>query len=174
MIALVDCNNFYVSCERVFQPTIQNTPVVVLSNNDGCIISRSNEAKALGIKMGDPAFKNCHIFEKHAVTIFSTNFPLYGDLSNRVMSLLSESISRIEIYSIDEAFLDYSGLREPMEHAQNIRNKIMQYTGIPVSIGIAGTKTLAKVANRIAKRETSSGIFLLLCQDVIQDYLKKY
>ena len=102
MIALVDCNNFYVSCERVFNPLIRNKPVVVLSNNDGCVISRSNEAKAIGIKMGAPAFKNRYIFEKHNVTIFSTNFALYGDFSNRVMSLLAEYVPRIEIYSIEK------------------------------------------------------------------------
>jgi DNA polymerase V len=129
MIALADCNNFYVSCERIFNPLIRNKPAVVLSNNDGCVIARSNEAKALGIKMGDPAFKNRNIFEKHNVTIFSTNFALYGDFSNRVMSVLAEAIPRIEIYSIDEAFLDYSGLSEPLEHARDIRNKVMQYTG---------------------------------------------
>ena len=173
MIALVDCNNFYVSCERVFNPFIRNKPVVVLSNNDGCVIARSNEAKAFGIKMGDPAFKNRNIFEKYNITIFSTNFALYGDFSNRVMSVLAEAVPRIEIYSIDEAFLDYSGFPEPMEHARDIRNKVMQYTGIPVSIGIAGTKTLAKVANRIAKKEVKSGVFHLHHQDDIQDYLKK-
>ena len=173
MIALVDCNNFYVSCERVFNPLIRNKPVVVLSNNDGCVIARSNEAKSLGIKMGTPAFKSRHLFEKHNVTIFSTNFALYGDFSNRIMSVLAEAIPRIEIYSIDEAFLDYSGLPEPMEHARDIRNKVMQYTGIPVSIGIARTKTLAKVANRIAKKEVKSGVFHLHCQNDIQDCLKK-
>ena len=173
MIALADCNNFYVSCERVFNPLIRNNPVVVLSNNDGCVIARSNEAKLLGIKMGTPAFKNRHIFEKYGITIFSTNFALYGDFSNRVMSLLAEDIPQIEIYSIDEAFLDYSGLPDPMQHAHDIRDKIMQYTGIPVSIGIAGTKTLAKIANSCAKKEVQSGIFNLHCQDDIQDCLKK-
>ena len=173
MIALVDCNNFYVSCERVFNLLIRNKPVVVLSNNDGCIISRSNEAKALGIKMGAPAFKNQHIFEKHNVTIFSTNFALYGDFSNRVMSLLAEYVPRIEIYSIDEAFLDYSGFSKTMQHSRDMRNNIMQYTGIPVSIGIAKTKTLAKVANRIAKKKISSGIFHLLSRDDTRNCLKK-
>jgi len=147
--------------------------MVVLSNNDGCVIARSNEAKALGIQMGAPAFKHKHIFDKYGVQVFSTNFALYGDFSNRVMSVLAEAVPRIEIYSIDEAFLDYSGFSEPMEHAQNIRNKIMQYTGIPVSIGIARTKTLAKVANRIAKKEVKSGVFHLNCHNDIQDCLKK-
>ena len=173
MIALVDCNNFYTSCERVFNPFIQNKPVVVLSNNDGCVIARSNEAKAIGIKMGDPAFKNRHIFENNDVHIFSTNFALYGDFSNRVMSVLAKAVPRIEIYSIDEAFLDYSDLPEPMEHSRDIRNKVMQYTGIPVSIGISGTKTLAKIANRIAKKEIQSGVFHLCCRDDIQDRLKE-
>jgi len=173
MIALVDCNNFYASCEQIFNPLIQNKPIVVLSNNDGCVIARSNEAKMLGIKMGDPAFKNRHIFKKYSVYIFSTNFALYSDLSNRVMSILAEAIPLIEIYSIDEAFLDYSGLSEPKKHAQAIRNKVMQQTGISVSIGIANTKTLAKVANRIAKKEVKSGIFHLHCQDEIRDSLKK-
>ena len=151
MIALADCNNFYASCERVLNPMIRNKPVVVLSNNDGCVIARSNEAKALGIHMGAPAFKYRHVFEKYGVYVFSTNFALYGDFSNRVMSLLSESVPRIEIYSIDEAFMDYSGLPDPGEHAQHLRRRVKQCTGIPVSIGIAGTKTLAKIASGIAK-----------------------
>ena len=173
MIALVDCNNFYTSCECVFNPLIRNKPVVVLSNNDGCIVARSDEAKALGIKMGDPAFKNRNIFEKYNVYIFSANFALYSDFSNRIMSVLAEDIPRIEIYSIDEAFMDYSGLPKPLEHAQDIRNKIMQWIGIPVSIGISSTKTLAKIANRIAKKEVRSNIFHLHCQDEILRYLKK-
>ncbi len=173
MIALADCNNFYVSCERVFNPLIRNKPVVVLSNNDGCVIARSNEAKALGINMGDPAFKNRHIFAKNGVYIYSTNFALYDDISRRVMSVLKEAYPRIEIYSIDEAFLDYSGFPEYIEHARDIRNKVIQYTGIPVSIGIAETKTLAKVANRIAKKKLSSGVFYLHCPDMIRGYLKR-
>ena len=172
MIALADCNNFYASCERVFNPMIRNKPVVVLSNNDGCVIARSNEAKVLGIQMGAPAFKNRHIFKKYGVYIFSTNFALYGDFSSRVMSVLAEAVPQIEIYSIDEAFMDYSGLPEPMEHALGLRNKVMQWTGIPTSIGIAETKTLAKVANRIAKKEVQSGVFWLHCPDMIRDYLK--
>jgi len=173
MIALADCNNFYASCERVFNPMIRNKPVVVLSNNDGCVIARSNEAKVLGIQMGAPAFKNRHIFKKYGVYIFSTNFALYGDFSSRVMSVLAEAVPQIEIYSIDEAFMDYSGLPEPMEHALGLRNKVMQWTGIPTSIGIAETKTLAKVANRIAKKEVSSGVFCLHCPNMIRDYLKR-
>ena len=173
MIALADCNNFYVSCERVFNPRVRNKPVVVLSNNDGCVIARSNEAKVLGIQMGAPAFKHQYVFEKYGVQIFSTNFALYGDFSSRVMSILAESVPQIEIYSIDEAFMDYSGLSEPVEQALNLRRRVRQWTGIPVSIGIAGTKTLAKVANGIAKKEIKSGVFHLHCQYDIQDCLKK-
>ena len=173
MIALADCNNFYVSCERVFNPLIRNKPVVVLSSNDGCVIARSNEAKVLGINMGAPVFKNRHIFEKNGVYIYSTNFALYGDYSSRVMSVLSGAFPRIEVYSIDEAFLDYSGFPEHIEHARDMRNKVMQYTGIPISIGIAETKTLAKVANRIAKEELSSGVFYLHCPNMIRSYLKR-
>lgn len=173
MIALADCNNFYASCERVFNPVVRNKPVVVLSNNDGCVIARSNEAKTLGIQMGAPAFKHRHIFEKHSVQIFSTNFALYGDFSSRVMSILAESVPQIEIYSIDEAFMDYSGLPEPVEYAENVRCRVKQWTGIPVSIGIAETKTLAKVANRIAKKEKKIGVVHLNCPYDIQDCLKK-
>ena len=173
MIALADCNNFYVSCERVFNPRVRNKPVVVLSNNDGCVIARSNEAKVLGIQMGAPAFKHRHVFEKYGVHIFSTNFALYDDFSNRVMSVLAESVPQIEIYSIDEAFMDYSGLPDPIEHARNLRCRVRQWTGIPASIGIANTKTLAKVANRIAKKEVTSGIFCLHCPDITRDYLKR-
>lgn len=152
---------------------IRNKPVVVLSNNDGCVIARSNEAKVLGIQMGAPAFKHRYVFEKYGVHIFSTNFALYGDFSNRVMSVLAESVPRIEIYSIDEAFMDYSGLPDPMEHARNLRCRVRQWTGIPVSIGIAKTKTLAKVANRIAKKEVPSGVLCLNCPDMTKDYLKR-
>ena len=173
MIALADCNNFYVSCERVFNPMLRRKPVVVLSNNDGCVIARSNEAKVLGIQMGVPTFKYHHIFKKYGVQIFSTNFALYGDLSNRVMSILSESVSQIEIYSIDEAFMDYSGLPDPIKYAQNISCRVAQWTGIPVSIGIAETKTLAKVANRIAKKGIKSDVVHLNCHYDIQEYLKK-
>ena len=171
-IALIDCNSFYASCERVFNPKLIGRPIVVLSNNDGCVIARSNEAKMLGIKMGDPAFKIHHIFIKHSVYIYSTNFALYGDLSKRVMSILSDSVPRIEIYSIDEAFLDYKRIYNPEEKALLLKEKILKWTGIPVSIGIAKTKTLAKVANRIAKRNGTSDIFKLTCQKNIMAYLR--
>ena len=126
MIALVDCNNFYASCERVFQPKLENKPIVVLSNNDGCVIARSNEAKALGIKMGAPAFKMKSIFDYHNVHVFSSNFALYGDLSNRVMQILSQESPAIEIYSIDEAFLDLNGVKKLNKFSIDLRKKVVQ------------------------------------------------
>ena len=164
MFALVDCNNFYVSCERVFEPKLKYSPVVVLSNNDGCIIARSNEAKALGIKMCEPVFQVKHIIEKNNITVFSTNFALYGDFSNRVMNILTSLVSDIEVYSIDEAFLDFSlwGKKHFYTQAMHIRKIIKKRTGIPVSIGISTTKTLAKIANHIAKRSNQfEGVFIL-------------
>jgi DNA polymerase V len=154
MFALIDCNNFYASCERVFRPDLNGKPVVVLSNNDGCVIARSNEAKALGIPMGAPAFQYEPLFKKHQVEVFSANFALYGDMSNRVMSILSEYTPDMEIYSIDEAFLKLDGLpcKDLQHYAADMRKKVLKYTGIPISIGIAPTKALAKVANRIAKK----------------------
>ena len=153
MIALIDCNNFYASCERVFEPKLKNKPIVVLSNNDGCVIARSNEAKALGIKMGEPAFKRRDIFDKNNVSVFSSNFPLYSDFSARVMSVISQSVPSIEIYSIDEAFVDLTGIPNKEIFSDNLRKKINQWVGIPVSIGIAPTKTLSKIANSIAKKD---------------------
>ena len=155
MFALVDCNNFYASCERVFQPKLKGQPIVILSNNDGCVISRSNEAKALGIPMGAVAFEFKEIFEKQNIHVFSSNYPLYGDMSNRVMALLSEFTPDIEIYSIDEAFLKFEGFAPDFnfdEYGKNIRYRVTKGTGIPVSVGIAPTKVLAKVANAIAKK----------------------
>jgi DNA polymerase V len=154
--ALVDCNNFYVSCERVFQPSLEKKPVVVLSNNDGCVVARSEEAKALGIGMGVPAFKVKAIVQAHQVKVYSSNYSLYGDLSQRVMQTLAQ-FAPLEIYSIDEAFLDLSGFAhwsscELTEYGQQIVNMVRQWVGIPVSIGIAPTKTLAKIANRLAKQ----------------------
>lgn len=158
IIALVDCNNFYCSCERVFNPKLENRPVVVLSNNDGCVVARSNEAKALGIKMGEPAFKLGEFRQKHNLAILSSNYTLYGDMSQRVMQCLAEYTPDLEIYSIDEAFLDFSGFthRDLAAYSREIKQKIQQYTGIPISIGIATTKTLAKVANRIAKKSNKA------------------
>tara|TARA_B100000686_G_scaffold355291_1_gene472093 strand:+ start:15113 stop:16372 length:1260 start_codon:yes stop_codon:yes gene_type:complete len=157
MFALLDCNNFYVSCERVFQPQYEKVPLVVLSNNDGCIISRSNEVKKLGIGMGAPAFKYKTQFKKHGIKVFSSNYALYADMSNRVMNILESSTPNVEIYSIDEAFLQFYGFDyfNLVEHAHKIKNKIKKWTGIPVSIGIAPTKSLAKIANKIAKKFTS-------------------
>jgi len=172
MIALVDCNNFYASCERVFRPDLENKPIVVLSNNDGCVIARSNEAKALGIKMGEPAFKRKEVFKKNKVNIFSTNFALYGDMSGRVMNVLKSNAIGIEIYSIDEAFLDFSGIKNEKAIAAGLRKKIKQWTGIPVSIGIAPTKVLAKIANHIAKKHTKSGIFVLEDKAIIKKALQ--
>src|SRR5690606_297371 len=149
MYALVDCNNFYASCERVFNPSLNHKPVVVLSNNDGCVIARSNEAKALGVPMGAPAFEYKHLFEKQNIHVFSSNYDLYGDMSNRVMNLLTEFTPEIEIYSIDEAFLKFNGfgLFNLQEIGDNMKYKVTKGTGIPISIGFGPTKALSKVAN---------------------------
>ncbi len=154
MFALVDCNNFYASCERVFRPDLIGKPVVVLSNNDGCVIARSNEAKAVGVPMGAPAFEHEELFKKHNVHVFSANFALYGDMSQRVMNILSEYTPEIEIYSIDEAFLKLQGFEKfnLKSYGQEMQRKVVKWTGISVSVGIAPTKSLAKVANRIAKK----------------------
>ena len=155
MFALIDCNNFYASCERAFQPTLKNRPVVVLSNNDGCVIARSNEAKALGIPMGAPAFEYKDIFEKQNIFVCSSNYALYGDMSNRVMTILRDYSPEIEIYSIDEAFLKLTGFENHFnlnEYGKDMRYKVTKGTGIPISIGFAETKALAKVANKIAKK----------------------
>ena len=173
MIGLVDCNNFYASCERVFKPHLKRKPIIVLSNNDGCVIARSNEAKALGIKMGEPAFKIKTLILKNKVNVFSTNFALYGDISHRVMEILKTEFNRVEIYSIDEAFLDFS-ISASIDRAVFIRNKIRQYTGIPVSIGIAPTKTLTKIANHIAKKYTEKGVFILNNEIKINKVLNSY
>ena len=152
MIALLDANNFFVSCERVFRPDLMNRPVAVLSNNDGCLISRSNEAKALGVPMGAPYFKYKDVLTDHNVAIFSSHFTLYGDLSSRMMSLIESLVPKIEVYSIDEAFIDLSGIKNIEALCHHIRHTIWRSLGIPTSIGIAKTKTLAKVANYYAKR----------------------
>ena len=156
IFALIDCNAFYVSCERVFNPKLNNKPVVALSNNDGCIIARSKEAKALGIKMGVPLFKVKEIVEKENVIVFSSNYTLYADMSRRVMNIISEFAPSIEVYSIDEAFIELTNMNVDYEsYVRQMRKVILQYTGIPVSIGIASTKTLTKVANHIAKDDES-------------------
>ena len=173
-IALVDCNSFYVSCERLFNPKIRKKPVVVLSNNDGCIISRSNEAKALGIKMGEPYFKAKDIIIRNKVEVFSSNYALYGDLSRRVMRTLKSFNAAIEVYSIDEAFLDLSNFpdQEIENIGKEIRETILQWTGIPTSIGIAKTKTLSKIANHIAKKK-QSGVTSLIGIENIDPILEK-
>ena len=164
VFALIDCNAFYVSCERVFNPKLNNRPVVALSNNDGCIIARSKEAKALGIKMGVPLFKVKDIIERENVIVFSSNYTLYADMSRRVMNIISEFSPSIEVYSIDEAFIELTGVKVDYEfYAHKLRQTILQYTGIPVSIGIASTKTLTKVANHIAKdNESLNGVCSLV------------
>ena len=173
-IALIDCNSFYVSCERLFNPKIRKKPVVVLSNNDGCIVSRSNEAKALGIKMGEPYFKAKDIIIKNDVQVFSSNYSLYGDLSRRVMRTLKRFNSDIEVYSIDEAFMDLTNFSdsEVLDVGQEIRETVLQWTGIPTSIGIAKTKTLSKVANHIAKKK-KSGVTSFIGIDNIDPLLER-
>jgi DNA polymerase V len=171
LIALVDCNNFYASCERVFRPDLEKKPIVVLSNNDGCVIARSNEAKKLGIKMGEPAFKKREVFERNKIKTFSTNFILYGDMSKRVMSILRNNSKEIEIYSIDEAFLECYN-EDLNSYGKNLRKKVKQWTGIPVSVGIAETKVLAKIANHIAKKYRKSGVFILDSKEIIEKALK--
>lgn len=154
MYALVDCNNFFVSCERAFQPELEGKAVVVLSNNDGCVVARSNESKAMGIKMGTPYFKVKHFVESGALQVRSSNYALYGDLSARVMSILADSVPRIEVYSIDEAFLHLDGIdyQDNIQLCRSLVKKVRKWVGIPVSVGIAPTKTLAKIASHFAKK----------------------
>ena len=164
MYALIDCNNFYASCERVFNPSLNGKPVVVLSNNDGCVIARSNESKALGIPMGANAFEFKYLFERNNVNVFSANFTLYGDMSNRIMNILSDYSPNQEIYSIDECFLDVSGMLVDLtEYGLKMRKHVVKWTGVPVSVGIAPTKSLAKVANKIAKKftERTGGCYVI-------------
>ena len=172
-IALVDCNSFYVSCERLFNPKIQKKAVVVLSNNDGCVISRSREAKDLGIKMGEPYFKVKELVKKNKVEVYSSNYALYGDISRRVMKVLKTFSPKVEIYSIDEAFIDLSFIDEKgvEDYGREIRLRVLKWTGIPTSVGIASTKTLSKVANHIAKKEKAGVIYL---NTNIDERLKKF
>lgn len=160
---MVDCNNFYASCERVFDPSLEGRPVIVLSNNDGCVIARSNEAKRLGIAMGEPAYKREDFFARHGVLVFSSNYALYGDMSARVMRILAGFARETEVYSIDECFLLLRGLSTPslLRLAGDIRRTVAAWTGIPVCVGLARTKTLAKIANRVAKKECPDGVHLL-------------
>ena len=177
MIALVDCNNFYASCERVFAPGLNGKPVVVLSNNDGCVIARSNEAKALGIPMGAPVFKYKQLIEAESVNVFSTNFALYGDMSHRVMNILSEYSRDIEVYSIDEAFLEFENGDDNvmLEQAREIHKIVQKHTGIPVSIGVAHTKTLAKIATHLAKNNVEmQGCCVLSDKKIIEKVLQSF
>ena len=177
MFALADCNNFYASCERVFRPDLRGKPVIVLSNNDGCAVARSNEAKALGIKMGDPLFKIRDIVEKHNVAVFSGNMALYGDMSQRVRWVLEEYAPAVEVYSIDEAFLDLRGINniDFDKYAKEISAKCWKMTSIPVSVGIAPTKTLAKIASKLCKQypKLRGGCYMHRPQD-IEKVLKKF
>ena len=174
MYALVDCNNFYVSCERLFNPKLEGKPVIVLSNNDGCAVSRSDEAKALGIEMATPAFMARDIIQKNNVAVFSSNYTLYGDISDRVMKTLGSFVPRLEIYSIDEAFLDMHDLdyTDLLELGLEIRKAVFKNVGIPVCVGIAPTKTLAKMANRYAKKYRKSiGVHWAANDQLIRDML---
>ncbi len=172
-IALVDCNSFYVSCERLFNPKIRKKAVVVLSNNDGCVISRSREAKDIGIKMGEPYFKVKDLVKKNKVEVYSSNYALYGDISRRVMKILKTFSPKVEIYSIDEAFIDLSFMDEKgiEDYGKEIRSRVLKWTGIPTSVGIAPTKTLSKIANHIAKQEKAGIIYL---NKNIDEKLKKF
>jgi DNA polymerase V len=177
MFALADCNNFFASCERVFRPDLQGKPVIVLSNNDGCAVARSNEAKALGIKMGDPLFKIKDIVNKHKVAVFSGNMALYGDMSQRVRWVLEDFAPSIEVYSIDEAFLDLRGMQniDFNQYAKTISKTCYKLTSIPVSVGIAPTKTLAKIASKLCKQypRLQGGCYMHRPED-IEKVLRKY
>ena len=177
MFALADCNNFFVSCERVFRPDLQNKPVIVLSSNDGCAVARSNEAKALGIRMGDPYFKIKGLVEKHNVEVFSGNMALYGDMSQRVRWVLEDFAPAIEVYSIDEAFLDLRGMQDIDfdKYAKTISQHCWKLVSIPVSVGIAPTKTLAKIASKLCKQypKLKGGCYMHRSQD-IEKVLRKF
>ena len=173
MIALLDCNNFYASCERVFRPDLIEKPVIVLSNNDGCVIARSDEVKKMGVKMGTPVFKIRDLIVKNNISVFSSNFALYGDISRRIMKILQNTVSDLEIYSIDEAFIDFIYKSDIEYESLNLVCKIMQWTGIPVSVGISTTKTLAKIANHFAKKISINNILFLDSEKIIDFYIKK-
>lgn len=178
MYALADCNNFFVSCERVFRPDLEGIPVVVLSNNDGCAIARSNEAKRLGIRMGQPMFEFRHLAESGKVTVFSSNFALYGDMSRRVQQTLARFSPAIEVYSIDESFIDLNGFSPDSDFdswAKTVSGECRRCTGIPVSVGVSTTKTLAKIASRLCKQypATKGGCWMHRPQDV-EKVLRKF
>lgn len=175
MVALIDCNNFYCSCERVFQPFLEHRPLIVLSNNDGCAIARSEEAKQAGIKMGTPAFMISDLIRQRNVAVQSSNYVLYGDMSERVMQVIRSFVPKTEVYSIDEIFADLSGMKyvDIMQLARQLRETVIKCTGIPVSIGIAPTKTLAKMANRFAKKiKKEEGIFCACDQQKMNEMLQ--
>jgi len=175
MIGLLDVNNFFASCERVFRPDLLLRPIAVLSNNDGCIIARSNEVKALGIPMGAPYYQVKKILDAHHVAVFSSNFCLYGDMSCRMMNLLHSLVPKMEVYSIDEAFIDFSGVRDVEALSHHIRNQIWQILGIPTSLGVGETKTLAKVANHLAKKEKTYQSICILDQELcVNNALKTF
>lgn len=177
VFALIDCNNFFVSCERIFRPDLEGRPVVVLSSNDGCAVARSNEAKALGIPMGAPAFKYRHIFKQHGVVQFSANFELYGDISKRITQILTTITPRIEVYSVDESFLELTHLpiKDYTAWGKLVRQQILQWVGVPVSIGIASSKTLAKLASDRAKKDLDlQGVLDVTRQESADQALKDF
>ena len=176
MFALVDCNNFYCSCERVFNPSLNGRPVVVLSNNDGCVIARSEEAKAIGIRMAIPEYMIRDVIRRHNVAVFSSNYTLYGDMSARVMKILASFVPAMELYSIDEAFLDTSNLAytDLLALGRRIRKTVLEHTGVPVTVGIAPTKALAKMANRLAKKKFPTvGVYYLANESLVQQALRE-
>lgn len=176
MYALIDCNNFYASCERVFAPRLNGKPIVVLSNNDGCVIARSEEAKEAGIPMGAPAFKYNHIFNEKKINVFSSNYPLYADMSNRVTTIIRSFVPDLEVYSIDESFVHFKGFEkyDLNSYSIEIKERIFQLTKIPVCIGVAPTKTLSKVANKIAKKfpQHHNGVYVIDSKEKIDKALK--
>ena len=169
MFALVDCNNFYASCERVFNPNLQGKPIAILSNNDGCVISRSDEAKAVGLPMGAPIFKWESFCKANGITVLSSNYPLYGDMSSRVMNILKQFSPDVEVYSIDESFIQFKGFEnyDLNDYGKQIKTRIKKWTGIPTSVGIAPTKALSKVANKIARKfpKQTNGVYVIDTQD---------
>jgi DNA polymerase V len=172
MIGLIDCNNFYASCERLFQPKYKDVPVVVLSNNDGCVIARSNEAKEIGIPMGAPYFQYRELIEEHQVAVFSSHYELYGDISARVMTNIARFSPEIEVYSIDECFIGLSGVNDLDAYSEKMRQTVIQNTGIPISVGVAPSKVLAKVANKLSKK--AKGFMVLDTPEKINEALKDY
>jgi len=171
VFALVDCNSFYASCERVFRPDLAKVPIVVLSNNDGCVIARSYDAKPF-VKMGEPYFQIKHKLKQHGIVAFSSNYALYGDMSERVMTLIESMVPAVEVYSIDEAFADLTGMADLDQLGRRIRAQVLRCTGIPVGVGIAGTKTLAKLANHTAKRlQVQTGGVVNICDPFKRDWV---